>query len=354
MDVIYQPPFGKERHMRFRQNFRYGDDDPLLWPQPYVVSECHLAAIPMRPDASDRMAVMWWQLTREGFSLSTRGIVTGIGLISSTKLAQISRLVKDLQSRATAYLKNDRFPKKAEGVMVLSNALEQGITRLESLPMSLQQAGFCLSHVQRLYLELVALLDYITIYKLRIDGHLPAATQVASTMGVITENPMVAQDFIRAGLPVWLIRSYKEVPATRIDALKTPRQPADYLCMEDAHLAHDTMFVGKADDPNKYLTISRYIHYFFRYPNPFDLINKPANAPFSSASSTSPSVQSVSANKSANAPSLVQSVRVNFIHSSSSSITSTPRSAAPIGKVRNSSQGQSARTRPCRYLLWGQ
>ena len=353
MDVIYQPPFGKERHMRFRQNFRYGDDDPLLWPQPYVVSECHLAAIPMRPDASDRMAVMWWQLTREGFSLSTRGIVTGIGLISSTKLAQISRLVKDLQSRATAYLKNDRFPKKAEGVMVLSNALEQGITRLESLPMSLQQAGFCLSHVQRLYLELVALLDYITIYKLRIDGHLPAATQVASTMGVITENPMVAQDFIRAGLPVWLIRSYKEVPATRIDALKMPRQPAD-LCMEDAHLAHDTMFVGKADDPNKYLTISRYIHYFFRYPNPFDLINKPANAPFSSASSTSPSVQSVSANKSANAPSLVQSVRVNFIHSSSSSITSTPRSAAPIGKVRNSSQGQSARTRPCRYLLWGQ
>jgi hypothetical protein len=219
MDVIYEPPFGHEQHMRFRQDFQYGDDDPLLWPQPYIMSECHLAAIPLRPPSGDPMAIMWWQVTRDEFSLSTRGIMTGIGLINATRLAQIHQAATSLQSRATAYLNDDNFPKKAEGVAILSNALKQGMTKLESLPMSLQQAAFCVSHVQRLYLELVALLDYMTVYKLRIDGHLPAATQVALTMGAITDNPAVAQDFICAGLPVWLVRSYKEVPVTRIDSL---------------------------------------------------------------------------------------------------------------------------------------
>jgi hypothetical protein len=347
MDVIYEPPFGHERHMRFRQNFRYGDDDPLLWPQPYVMSECHLAAIPLRPQSRDPMAVMWWQVTRDEFTLSTRGIVTGVGLISGVKLAQIARLASSLQSWATAYLNDHDFPKKAEGVTILSNALKQGMTKLESLPMGLQQAGFCVSHVQRLYLELVALLDYMTVYKPRIDGRLPTAAQVASTMGAITENPMVAQDFIRAGLPVWLVRSYKEVPVTRIDSLVVMRQPADYLCLTDAKPAHRTMFVGKADDPNKYLTINKYIQYYFRYPNPFDQIMRPANAPTAAPCGNTPA-QSVPAAVVASG----SGFRSEYIpsRSSSSGLPSSLSNSTPTastGKVRVGSQNQSTRPQPC-------
>jgi hypothetical protein len=339
MDVIYEPPFGQERHMRFHQNFRYGDDDPLLWPQPYVMSECHLPAIPLRPGAGDPTAVMWWQLTRDDFVLSTAGIVTGVGLIHGTKLAQISRLVNSLQSRTRAYLNDEKFPRKAEGATILLNVLKQAMIKLESLPMSLQQAGFCVSHVQQLYLELVALLDYMTIYKPRIDGRIPIASQVACTVGAITENPSVAQDFIRAGLPVWLIRSYKEVPVTRTDCLKAMRKPADYLCLDDAQPVQRTMFVGKADDPNKYLMINRYIRYYFRFPNPFDLIKKPPNAPFSSTPDGSAVRIDLAASPSRSIP------------SGSRSPPSTLQSAASIGQVHNSSQSQRARAKPCRCLL---
>ena len=166
-------------------------------------------------------------------------------------------------------------------------------------------------------------------------------------MGAITENPMVAQDFIRAGLPVWLVRSYKEVPVTRIDSLVAMRQPADYLCLTDAKPVHRTMFVGKADDPNKYLTINKYIRYYFRYPNPFDLIMRPANAP-TAAPCGNPPAQSVPATVVASG----SRSRSEYIPSRSSasglpSSLSNSTLTASTGKVRVGSQSQSTRPQPC-------
>lgn len=48
MDVVYEPPLGKNRAMFLRRDYRYADDDPLLWPQPYVRSACHHGAIPRK------------------------------------------------------------------------------------------------------------------------------------------------------------------------------------------------------------------------------------------------------------------------------------------------------------------
>jgi hypothetical protein len=125
----------------------------------------------------------------------------------------------------------------------------------------------------------------------------------------------------------------------REHSLKPMRRPADYICLEDAQPVQRTMFVGKADDPNKYLTINRYIRYYFRYPNPFDLIKKPANAP----SSSTPDGSAIQVNFAASPSSSVPS--------GSPSTPSTFQSAAPIGRASNSSQSQSARGKPCRCLL---
>jgi hypothetical protein len=112
MEVLYEPPFGQERHMQFCKDFCYGDDDPLLWLQPYISMECHFPAIPLCPGSGDPMAVMWWQLTREEFNPSTRGIMTGVAVIHPTKLAQMGWAITSLPSHATAYM-NDEFPDKS-------------------------------------------------------------------------------------------------------------------------------------------------------------------------------------------------------------------------------------------------
>ena len=48
MDVIYYPP--RNAQMTFKQNMRYGDDNPLQWPQPFLSDQPHLACISREPD----------------------------------------------------------------------------------------------------------------------------------------------------------------------------------------------------------------------------------------------------------------------------------------------------------------
>lgn len=256
--------------MRFRSDFRYGEDDPLLWPQPYLSHVCHLGCIPLRPSSDDDRAIMWWTLTREDFVPSTGNIITGVGLIQMQKLAVLKRLIASLQSRFQAYMLDEKHPRKNELVKALSNALNHAFKRLECLPMSFRQTNFGLSQVQRYYLEIVAALDYLMVYKPRMDGVAPPATQVAATVGTFTTDMLIAQEFVRAGLPVWLIRPYNRLPATRIDALKTLRLPEHFLCLTDATPPFKAFFTRKADDPEKYSACDLYLRTAFHCANPFD------------------------------------------------------------------------------------
>lgn len=303
MDIVYAPPFGLNRSMRFRSDFRYGEDDPLLWPQPYLPHVCHLGCIPLCPPSDQLLAIMWWKLTREDFVASTANIITGVGLIAGKKLAILTRLVTSLQSRVHAYMADEQHPKKNVLVTALSNALNHGLKRLQCLPMSLRQTSFGLSQVQRYYLEIVAALDYLTIYKPRMDGVVSPATQVAPTVGTLTTDMLIVQEFVRAGLPVWLLRPYNRLPATRIDSLKTPRLPEDFLCLTDAIPPYKPFFTGKAIDPEKYSSFDLYLRSAFYCANPFDFEDGNANdAKKSSQSSKSGPPSNSSSGRSTTKP----------------------------------------------------
>ena len=43
---IYTPPLGDQHQVRLCADSRYGDDDPVLWPQPYMPYHSHFGAIP--------------------------------------------------------------------------------------------------------------------------------------------------------------------------------------------------------------------------------------------------------------------------------------------------------------------
>jgi hypothetical protein len=271
MDVVYEPPLGKNRAMFLRRDFRYADDDPLLWPQPYVSSACHHGAIPRRPEHDDRRDILWWNPDQTDLSVNSSDLVLGIGKIPHDRLVQFQQLVGELQDRVQEYKSDKSHPTKNSEILTLSNWLGQGLSRLERLPMDFTQLKFCVAEVQRAFLELTAGLDYLYIYKPRMDGILPPATETARTIGVFTMDSTILQEFTRAGLPVWFMRPAHTLPGVRVDSIVETRKPNEFLELREAETKFDTVFCGSADDPKKRRAIALHSRQFFSYYNPFTL-----------------------------------------------------------------------------------
>ena len=155
MDIMYEPPLGKNREMFLCCDYRYADDDPLLWPQPYLRSACHYGAIPHRPEV-DRMDIMWWNPNQTDLMIVSSDLVLGIGKIPHDRLVQFRQLVGDLQDRVKDYKLDKNHPVKNSEIITLSNWLSQGLSHLEWLPMNFTQLKFCVAEVQQAYLELTA------------------------------------------------------------------------------------------------------------------------------------------------------------------------------------------------------
>ncbi|TFK57775.1 hypothetical protein BDN72DRAFT_907525 [Pluteus cervinus] len=71
MPIIYMPPLRRRtRSIRIRSDFRYAQDDPVLWPQLYTADYCHLGAIPQQPEhKEDPLNLLWTNLTAEDFHM---------------------------------------------------------------------------------------------------------------------------------------------------------------------------------------------------------------------------------------------------------------------------------------------
>lgn len=178
----------------------------------------------------------------------------------------------ELQDRVQEYKLDKNHPVKNSEIMALSNWLNQGLSRLELLPMDFMQLKFGVAEVQRAYLELTAGLDYLYIYKPRMDGvQLPPATETAQTIGVFTMDSTIVQEFMEAGLPVWFMRPSHTLTGVRIDAIVEPRNPRDFIELRDAETKFDIVFRGSADDPEKRKAFVLHSRQFFSYYNPFTL-----------------------------------------------------------------------------------
>ena len=104
-----------------------------------------------------------------------------------------------------------------------------------------------------------------------MDGILPPATETAQTIGVFTMDSTIAQEFMRAGLPVWFMRPAHTLPGIRVNSVIEPRKCNEFLELCDAETKFDTVFCGSANDPKKCRAIVLHSHQFFSYYNPFTL-----------------------------------------------------------------------------------
>jgi hypothetical protein len=243
---IYQPPFGDNRLVRMRRDFRYADDDPIQWPQPYQPHNCHHAAIPRPPSQTKQEYVMWKRFEACHLVLEHDGIAR----LSTSDQVDIDGLVLRVRARVDMYYKKN--PSGNKHPLTTMNTLNHFLTRIDRLPMKAHEFLRCISEVQRFYRELVGSLDYLTVFLPRMDGPSQAEVQVANVMGAFVNDPLIAQELVKAGIPVYFIHPESDARRVRVDAVVAPITPLEEgIVFEDTTPKSPVIFQGRASHPRR-------------------------------------------------------------------------------------------------------
>ncbi|KAK7065032.1 hypothetical protein R3P38DRAFT_2827641 [Favolaschia claudopus] len=226
------PPIDPKQIM-VRRDMRYGPDDPVLWP--HLETYCHLAAIPKAPKSSRNVRVMWWNPSPDDFVCPASGLTVtrGLGRLRFEKLSQISTLAHSLLDDYDKYLVSLNGATPPPLLPKLAQTLRLSLERLR-IPSTYARMRLGVVCVQREYLELAGLLNYMSKYKPRIEGVEDADAKPSvpdDCIGCFTEDPHLAQMFWRACLPCWFIRPLKAFADEMIWRVVKPFAAADFLEM---------------------------------------------------------------------------------------------------------------------------
>ena len=82
-----------------RTNLCFGDDDPLQWPQPWVLDYPHLPCILLVPTQTDPSSIMMWMPDCHDF-VADDGVLTGIGKLHPWRFLEMQQRCVALQERA--------------------------------------------------------------------------------------------------------------------------------------------------------------------------------------------------------------------------------------------------------------
>jgi len=275
-DYIPFPPFDS-RQVKLRADTRYGDDDPTQWPQPYIEFHCHLAGIP-RPNTLLDHLVIWWTPTIADLTCPPHsGPVSGLWKIREQKYNELRTSVQFLTNRVTKYQQSIPPGRKPIAIHPSIKWLQQVLDQLLLVQMSLRHIEFVVRDLQRVWLNVWALLDYTEIYKPRMDGDTPPVGGVADTIGTFTSRIRVAQDMFLAGLPCWLIRDSKTFSDEKIFRIAELFHPKDYIVLAPHKFNYPVIFKGLSTDNQMHRAIELYARNFLCSQDPFAIISTPSS-----------------------------------------------------------------------------
>ncbi|TFK61574.1 hypothetical protein BDN72DRAFT_863504 [Pluteus cervinus] len=270
---IYQPPLGNDRTVHMRVNLRYGPDDPLQWPQPYVPMYAHHIAIrlPVR-DQQNPLSLAWWLPEKQHFVQDPDSLFTGVGRLENNMLRSFQQLCEDLLHRIA------KSEQKSALVTDLSTLLSDFLHRLESLPTDFDTLLLLVRGWQRIYLELLALMDFLEVYLPRMRGQVQyLGHTTAPVMGCFTHKYSHAEMIQRAGIRFWLVRPSEQIASARIRTVVSLRCPDNLIPLEPHKRARWT-YRGSNSDSEKNTAIIRELRNILSYPDIFATTISPDEA----------------------------------------------------------------------------
>ncbi len=269
---------GWDRAIYLRENYCYGQDDHLCWPQPYSPLRPHLGCI--RLTCTETRFQPLYEVPR----LSDFEPWDDSSAIQGPRTWQ--RLQFTLFCEACTPIirvAEDGTWEEPHKSLILTNThyLRMFLEHVEALPLVFKQLRLCVAETQQLALELQAIMDYLTVYRPRMVGHTQRPSEEGSSgydhlVGVFTMNPTVALEFCRAGVPVWYIHPLTMAGKLRIDTVEPVQEPLHlHIPTSPCCLKTRPIHVGVATDEAKYKAIERFTCSHLDAPNPFNTVQPP-------------------------------------------------------------------------------
>ncbi|KAJ7836708.1 hypothetical protein B0H13DRAFT_2368589 [Mycena leptocephala] len=245
-----------------RSDMRYGTDDPTLWPQQWTADYPHMPLISTKGSRPE-LDVMWWDPLPTDFAVGS-AVTRGLGHLTHARFSR-SCLPSTSLSRA------------AKSFIHITMWLEQ----LQTLPTTYPKMVFGLTSLQRAFLELDALYNYMTIYQARMNNYMAptsADTSVAKFVGAFTTVPSVAQQLWAAKVPFWFLRPVDVFDADNI--LKVvPLGSRSSIYLTPTHTALAPPFYTAQHTLEKITAIKRAAVHTPWYRDPFETTDTRARSP---------------------------------------------------------------------------
>ncbi|KAJ8089517.1 hypothetical protein PM082_014773 [Marasmius tenuissimus] len=264
-DIIYQPLLGS-REIFFRQDYRLGAEDPLLYPQPFIPDRCHWAAIPRRPLNANHSRAKWWAaLPPEAFINEPDSAVAGLGRWSKDHLSSYEEDCTRLHERVSTYRTSQSSSSKINALLTaLDGQLERTFRHLTTMPLPLHRARLLWSFFQRWFLELTGAMDWVEVYQPIMEGRsLPTEStriDAAATMGAFLTSVRDCEFFFKAGIPFWLVRAAEHHSTARVDEQAIVATPTSLHICTDEIMSHkkDVLYHGPLRDLHKATAVEKF------------------------------------------------------------------------------------------------
>ena len=258
-----------------REDFYFGPDDPLLWPQPYLTTNCHYPLIPTRKDHTVDQ-IWWYQPDRRDLQADPADWTGLLWRLCNRVYNRFEtgahHLLRRVQTAAPATSQN-------QVVGSCRVSIEKCLSRLKSLSFTQSQLRRTIAELQRACLELLAALRYLEELKPVFDGRVPTSRRgVLPVVGALVWDLNVAEWYHQSGIPYWLIRPFEEVAKTRVDELCSLQSPLGQMSLVPARRSR-ILFDGSFDDPEKFVSIWKYYRSSVMFSTPYSNTTAPKVVP---------------------------------------------------------------------------
>ena len=235
VNASYLPsPPSQECELQLMRDCRFGQYDPVLWPQLFTESFPHHAVIRNLPsDPSDHSSWWWWLPEHHHvvFSLSAH-----LGLLRRDITESFLSSIQILRDRVDHYCESQsRAGHEPNTTPFLHmTVVENNYQQLLTLESSFHQICLCIVEMQNTYHFALAALDWLEVFVPRYNGLAPSASEVAGVMGAFVYNIKQASHLVQCGVPVWIVHRFGDLSATRVDELLPISEPSDMLDLTPA------------------------------------------------------------------------------------------------------------------------
>ncbi|KAK7444306.1 hypothetical protein VKT23_015318 [Stygiomarasmius scandens] len=259
---VPRPPFGSTRDLYRRADARYGEDDPLQWPQPFNSSNPYLACLPVHPTASDHPYYehdsLWHSLSPQNLSFSPDGYITSEGVLNQNLIDRLS--INDDWAHAL--------------LSELNATITVCTNRLFSVSSSLRSHNEGLVELQRACLYSLAIMDYVEIFQQKMSTREGASQcKTERRMGAFVWNDADALSLFAAGLPVYFVRLFSDFDRQNILNVCELDKPS---CITSAASPpYPIIFTGQAGADEKFAAIRKAALSCYTVESPFQNMHLP-------------------------------------------------------------------------------